>query len=124
MASAILLNYGDVTTGISQMFSASHRKQRHNRETFEIVAISPGLAGLLSTRPILRYHPGMDQIDIYRSAVLLIKRYGEDAAFEAAARADGLLDEGDLDGQRVWKAIIRAIENIQCEDPEEGERLQ
>ena len=46
----------------------------------------------------LRYHPGMDRIDIYRSAVLLIKRYGEDAAFEAAARADGLLDEGDLDG--------------------------
>ena len=35
------------------------------------------------------------QIDIYSSAVLLIKRYGEDAAFEAAARADGLLDEGD-----------------------------
>jgi len=29
----------------------------------------------------------MDRIDIYRSAALLIKRYGEDAALEAACCA-------------------------------------
>lgn len=66
----------------------------------------------------------MDRIDIYRSAALFIKRYGEDAALEAAARADAMLDEGDLDGQRVWKAIIKAIEDIQRGERKEGERLQ
>ena len=65
----------------------------------------------------------MDRIDIYRSAALLIKRYGEDAALEAAARADGLLDEGDLDGQRVWKAIVKAIEDIQRGERKEGEQI-
>jgi len=65
----------------------------------------------------------MDRIDIYRSAVLLIKRYGEDAALEAAARADDLFDECDLDGWQVWKAILRAIEDIQREDMKDGEQI-
>jgi hypothetical protein len=58
----------------------------------------------------LRHHPGMDRIDIYRSAVLLIEKHGEDAVIEAAIRADAMLDKGDLDGQRAWKAMVRAIE--------------
>jgi len=68
--------------------------------------------------------PFLLQIDIYRSAVLLIRRYGEDAAFEAAARADGLLDEGDLDGQQVWKAIVRVIKDTQRGERKDGEQLQ
>ena len=39
----------------------------------------------------------MDPIDIYRSAMLLIDRCGEDATLEAAVRADNLFDESDLD---------------------------
>jgi hypothetical protein len=46
---------------------------------------------------------GMDKIDIYRSAALLIKRHGEDAVIEAARRADAMLEAGDLDGQWVWE---------------------
>ena len=71
----------------------------------------------------MRYHPGMDLIDIYRTANLLIEKHGEDAVVEAAIRADAMLDKGDLDGQRVWKAIVKAIEEMQRGEPKDGERL-
>lgn len=41
-------------------------------------------------------------LDIYRSAAVLVREYSEDAAQEAASRADAMLDKGDLQGQRVW----------------------
>jgi hypothetical protein len=37
-------------------------------------------------------------IDIYRAANILVKRYGEDAALEATQRADVMLERGDMDG--------------------------
>jgi hypothetical protein len=41
-------------------------------------------------------------LDIYRSANLLLQQYGTaEAPFIAASRADALLELGDLDGQRV-----------------------
>ena len=36
--------------------------------------------------------------EIWQAAGVMVKRYGEDAATEAAMRADELLDEGDMDG--------------------------
>ena len=39
-------------------------------------------------------------LDIYRAANVLVKHYGEDAALEAAMRADAMLDKGAIDGQR------------------------
>ena len=65
----------------------------------------------------------VDEIDIYRSAALLIEKHGEDAVIEAAIRADAMLDKGDLDGLQVWKAVLRAIEELQREYPKEGERV-
>ena len=40
--------------------------------------------------------------DIWAAALLIVKRYGEDAMLEATARADQLLDEGDLAGTETW----------------------
>jgi hypothetical protein len=40
-------------------------------------------------------------IDIWRAANILIKSHGEDAALVAAQRADELLAEGDVEGERV-----------------------
>jgi hypothetical protein len=37
-------------------------------------------------------------IDIYRSAAVLIRKHGEDAALEAAQRADAMLEKGDMEG--------------------------
>jgi hypothetical protein len=55
----------------------------------------------------------ISDLDIWRSANELIKQFGDTADIEAAARADALLDKGDLDGQRVWQRILKAIEEMQ-----------
>ena len=34
--------------------------------------------------------------DVWQAALLMVKRYGDDATLEAAKRADQLLDEGDV----------------------------
>jgi len=42
----------------------------------------------------------ISELDIYRSANVLIHEHGEDAAIKAAMRADVLLDKGDME---VWR---------------------
>ncbi len=66
----------------------------------------------------------MDDIDIYRVANLLIDQHGENAPLQAAAIADAMLEKGDLDGKLVWKAVLKAIEEIQRAEPADGEQLQ
>ncbi len=52
-------------------------------------------------------------LDIYRSANLLVKQHGEDAPIHAAMQADAMLEAGGLDGYAVWKRILRAVEELQ-----------
>jgi hypothetical protein len=59
-------------------------------------------------------------LDIYRSANLLVKQHGEDAPIEAAMRADAMLEAGDLDGYGVWKRVLRAVGELQETMPEPG----
>ena len=47
-------------------------------------------------------------LDIYRTAQLLVKILDQDAPIHAAMRADAMLDKGDLDGYAVWRRIIKA----------------
>ena len=61
-------------------------------------------------------------LDIYRSAQVLVKRHGPDAPIEAAMRADAMLEKGDLDGLAVWRQIVAAVNEIQREEPLAGER--
>ena len=65
----------------------------------------------------------VSDLDIYRSANLLVKRHGEDAPIHAAMRADALLEAGDLDGAAVFKRVLRAVEELQRVGPELGERV-
>ncbi len=58
-----------------------------------------------------------DEIEIYRSAKLLIDQHGEDAPIFAAKQADKCLEAGDLDGKAVWMGVIRAIEELQDQRP-------
>ena len=51
-------------------------------------------------------------LDIYRSAQVLVKRHGPDAPVQAAMRADAMLDKGDLDGYAVWKRVLKASGSI------------
>jgi len=48
-------------------------------------------------------------IDIYRSAKLLIDQHGQGAVLEVVRRADALRDEGNLDGQAVWLRVGAAV---------------
>ena len=48
------------------------------------------------------------EIDIWRSAAVLVKHYGNDAPIQATMRADELLDAGNIDGQRAWLPILDA----------------
>ncbi len=55
----------------------------------------------------------ISDLDIYRSANVLIREHGEGAALEAAKHADAMLEKGNLEGQTVWKRIVRAVGEIQ-----------
>jgi hypothetical protein len=56
----------------------------------------------------------ISDLDIWRAAILLIRRHGADAEIEAAKRADLMLGRGDLDGQAVWKRVRQAIAALQA----------
>ncbi len=57
------------------------------------------------------------EIDIYRSAKLLIDQHGEDAPIYAAMQADKCLEAGNLDGKAVWMGVIRAIKELLNQQP-------
>ncbi len=42
----------------------------------------------------------ISDLEIYRAANQLVKRFGEAAGFETAQRVDAMLEAGDIDGQR------------------------
>lgn len=58
-------------------------------------------------------HSMTEEIDIWRAAHVLVKRHGADAAIVAAQRADELLAQGDVDGERIWKRIVSAVRELQ-----------
>ncbi len=63
-------------------------------------------------------------LDIFRSAQVLVKQHGEDAPIQAAMRADAMLDKGDLGGYAVWKRILRAVGKLQRMEPGAGDVRQ
>ncbi len=66
--------------------------------------------------------PVTSDLDIYRSAHLLIERHGDDAPIEAAMRADELMEAGDMDGRAVWLRIVKAVEELQSKErPDDAE---
>ena len=62
----------------------------------------------------------VSDLDIFRSAQVLVKRHGQDAAIKAAMRADAMLASGDLEGQAVWKRVLRAVEELVRKEPAKG----
>ena len=60
------------------------------------------------------------EIDIYRSAKLLIDQLGEGALIFAAQQVDACWERGDLDGKAMWMGVIRAIKELTNTDSAEG----
>jgi hypothetical protein len=52
------------------------------------------------------------EIDIWRAATLMLKRYGEKALEQSATRADELAADGDPDGADTWRRITAAVEQL------------
>ena len=62
-------------------------------------------------------------LDIYRSAKLLIEQHGADALIEAAMRVDAMLEAGDLDGRAVWQRVLAAVEELLRTEPAGRDRV-
>lgn len=52
----------------------------------------------------------MTEMDIGRSANMLLKCYGDETVSIASKRADALLDQGDVQGCSTWVRIAKAID--------------
>jgi hypothetical protein len=51
----------------------------------------------------------VENIEIYRAANQLIKRFGENAGLETAQRADAALDKGDRYNFNLWTSRPRHL---------------
>jgi hypothetical protein len=54
----------------------------------------------------------IQEIDIWRVAGLMVKRYADDAETNADRRADELETEGDQAGAAIWRRVTVAIEQL------------
>jgi triphosphoribosyl-dephospho-CoA synthetase len=54
-------------------------------------------------------------LETYRAARLLVDRHGQEALEYADRRAQQMLEDGDLEGVGIWRAIMSAIEELQRE---------
>ena len=52
------------------------------------------------------------EIDLWRIANLMLKRYGDHADAESARRADELAAAGDHYGAAVWRRIMDAVDRL------------
>ena len=63
-------------------------------------------------------------LDIYRSANVLVKHHGQGAPIHAAMRADAMLDKGDLDGYAVFKQVVKTTEEFLSKERPDDATLQ
>ena len=57
------------------------------------------------------------EIDIWRVANLMLKRYGDEADIESAIRAEELAEADDWGGEAVWGQIVDAIGRLANNTP-------
>ena len=57
----------------------------------------------------------LPELDIWRAASLMLKRYGDKAGQQSAARADELAAQDDHNGAATWRRITHAV--IQLANP-------
>lgn len=62
----------------------------------------------------------MEDIDIWRTAQLLISQHGEDAEIQAAMRADCVFEQAHGAAELVWKRVMKAIQILARTSPLPG----
>lgn len=65
----------------------------------------------------------VSDIDIWRSATLLIQQHGTDAPSVAARRCNECLLRGDIVSQQIWMRVLRAIKKLQQDERPPDEPL-
>jgi hypothetical protein len=65
----------------------------------------------------------IDERDIWGSAKIMIDRFGDEAAIEAARRADKFLAAGSIDGKAIWERIEAAIVELQRRERGDSEAV-
>jgi hypothetical protein len=60
------------------------------------------------------------EIDIWRAANLMLKRYCEKALEESSTSADELAADGDYDGAVTWRRITNAVVQLANTVPRRG----
>ena len=65
----------------------------------------------------------VSELEIYRAASSLIKHHGADAVFEAARKADAMIEKGDPEGLAVWKRILAAVKELQSTERPAGDQV-
>jgi hypothetical protein len=63
-------------------------------------------------------------LDVYRTAQLLVRQHGLDAPLHASLQHDALLEQGDLEGRAVWKRVLTTIDALLLGRPPVGTVLQ
>ena len=56
-------------------------------------------------------------VNVYRTATLLIREHGSYAARAAEQQADRFLDSDDWDRHRVWRRVVAAVQELQRTAP-------
>ena len=56
--------------------------------------------------------------NIYRAAKLYIDEHGDQAAIQAATRANAFLEAGDVEGCKMWRKINKTIELLKANHPD------
>ena len=59
-------------------------------------------------------------LDVFRSAKLLVDQHGDGAPLRAAVRAERCRKAGDGEGVAVWLRILKAAEDLLAEKPASG----
>lgn len=50
--------------------------------------------------------------EVYKTATLLIREYGDFAQSGAFIKADEMADKGDLVAQKTWLRVAKAVEDL------------
>ena len=66
----------------------------------------------------------MDEIDIWRTAKLLVDQHGISADDLARERCIDLLAQHDMEGYAAWSQILAALGELQRTERRDGEAVQ
>jgi hypothetical protein len=63
----------------------------------------------------------MEELDVWRSAGVLIQYHGVRAEHFAMSRVQDMMSKGDSQGEMIWRRILQSIQDLQRNPTKPGE---